>query len=86
MIFAFNPPLTGKMNKTTFPKQFPQLETKRLILRAVTPDDKQAVFCNFSDEAVVEHFMEPFTILEQAESIVAYEKENRKNLKHRRRI
>ena len=59
------------MNKVTFPKQFPRLETERLILRAVTPDDEQAVFRNFSDEAVVEHLMEPFTTMKQAESIVA---------------
>ncbi|MCP4541333.1 MAG: GNAT family N-acetyltransferase, partial [Chloroflexi bacterium] len=58
------------MNKTTFPKQFPRLETERLILRALTPDDAQAVLRNFSDPEVVEHLMEPFTSLAQAESIV----------------
>ncbi len=67
------------MTKTTFPKQFPRLETERLILRALMPDDAQAVLCNFSDPDVVEHLMEPFTTMKQAESIVgefiaAYEK------------
>ncbi len=59
------------MNKITFPKQFPRLETERLILRALTPDDEQAILRNFSDPDVVEHLMEPFTTMKQAESIVA---------------
>ncbi len=58
------------MNETTFPEQFPRLETTRLVLRALTLDDREAVFGNFSDKDVVQHLMEPFTSVEQAASII----------------
>ena len=58
------------MTEAAFPEQFPRLETARLILRALTLDDQEAVFSNFSDKDVVQHLMDPFTSVEQAASII----------------
>lgn len=49
---------------------FPQLETERLLLREVSPEDCAAIFQNYTDPQVTEHFMEPLTDLQQAEAIV----------------
>ncbi|MBN1537282.1 MAG: GNAT family N-acetyltransferase [Anaerolineales bacterium] len=52
-------------------KQFPILKTGRLILRQITADDKEAIFCNFSDEAVTRWFFDqPFSELQQAEALI----------------
>ncbi len=55
---------------TTFPKTFPTLETERLILRILKPEDKEGVFRNFSDPKVTEYLMPPFTKMSQAEGII----------------
>jgi ribosomal-protein-alanine N-acetyltransferase len=59
-----------KLSVAQFPTQFPQLETERLVLGALTLEDKAGVFGNFSDEEVTRYLMQPFTSLEQAESII----------------
>ncbi len=51
-------------------REFPQLETERLLLREVRPEDCAAIFCNYTDPQVTEHFMEPLTDLQQAATIV----------------
>jgi len=59
------------MSLVEFPVEFPRLETERLILQELTSDDSEAIFQNFSDEDVTRYFMaEPFTRLEQAQSLV----------------
>jgi [ribosomal protein S5]-alanine N-acetyltransferase len=50
---------------------FPTLETDRLLLRKLTPDDRFAIFRNYSDPDVANWFFdEPLTQVEQAEQIV----------------
>ena len=50
---------------------FPTLETERLILRAITPEDRYSVFENFSDPDVAKWFFEtPFSKIEQADQII----------------
>ena len=56
--------------KTGLPKTFPILETERLILRSLTPDDKEGVFRNFSDQEVTKYLMSPFKNIGQAEDII----------------
>jgi ribosomal-protein-alanine N-acetyltransferase len=51
-------------------RQFPQLETGRLLLREVSAEDCAAVFHNYTDPQVTEYFMEPLTDLQQAVAIV----------------
>jgi len=59
------------MNKVRFPINFPQLETKRLVLRELTPGDSEALFKNYSDEDISSNFMdEPFTNVGQAEKLI----------------
>jgi ribosomal-protein-alanine N-acetyltransferase len=59
------------MSATAFPWTFPHLETKRLILREITPGDREAIFRNFSDPEVTQWFFEePYTQIEQAEEII----------------
>lgn len=56
---------------TTTPKEFPRLETDRLVLREMTPTDKEDIFCNFTDENVTKYFFtKPFTSIEQAEKLI----------------
>ncbi len=48
-------------------KEFPEIETKRLLLREVTPDDANDMFAYLSDENVVKHMgLDPFETLEDA--------------------
>jgi ribosomal-protein-alanine N-acetyltransferase len=50
---------------------YPTLETNRLILRELVPDDQVAIFENYSDPDVANWFFDrPFTKLEQAEQII----------------
>lgn len=55
--------MTNKSN------EFPQLETRRLLLREVRPEDSQAIFSYYSDHLVTKYFMEPLTNQKQAEEI-----------------
>jgi ribosomal-protein-alanine N-acetyltransferase len=49
----------------------PRLETERLILRAIAPDDRSAIFENYSDPDVAEWFFDqPLTHIEQADQII----------------
>lgn len=49
----------------------PFLETVRLILRAITPDDRFAIFANYSDPQVAGWFFDqPYTRIEQADQII----------------
>jgi ribosomal-protein-alanine N-acetyltransferase len=51
---------------------FPELETKRLRLRQLEPDDAVAVFRIFADEEVTRfHDLETFTEVEQAGRLIA---------------
>lgn len=67
---------------TVTTKEFPRLETERLILREMTLDDKEDIFKNFSDEKVTKYFfMKPFTTAEESQKIIKrakdlFEKEN----------
>jgi ribosomal-protein-alanine N-acetyltransferase len=50
---------------------FPELETVRLLLRAITPDDRFAIFENYSDPDVAGWFFDqPYTRIEQADQII----------------
>ena len=49
--------------------EFPQLETPRLLLREIGPQDSQAIFEYCSDPLVTEYVMEPLASLEQAQEI-----------------
>jgi ribosomal-protein-alanine N-acetyltransferase len=51
--------------------EFPQLETRRLLLREVRPEDSQAIFHNYADPRVTEYFIEePLVNQQQAVAIV----------------
>jgi [ribosomal protein S5]-alanine N-acetyltransferase len=51
---------------------FPTLETNRLLLRTLTPEDRFAIFRNYSDPDVANWFFEkPLTQIEEAEQIIA---------------
>ena len=53
-------------------KYFPVIETKRLLLDAISPKDKESIFSLYSDADVVEYYdMAAFTHLDQAEKIIA---------------
>jgi len=55
------------MDDLRFPDTFPTLETDRLILRQLTPEDTQTIFRNFSDPDVAKWFFEePLTEIDQA--------------------
>lgn len=59
------------MTKLSFPKQFPEIETERMILRAITSDDTDAIFRNFSDPEISRWFFEkPLTDIEQARQFI----------------
>ena len=62
-----------------FPKIFPRIETKRLILREITGEETGAIFRNFSDPEVAKGFFEqPLTDMDQAkEFITAFRNEFR---------
>ncbi len=49
----------------------PKFETERLILRAVTEDDRLAIFENYSDPDVANWFFDqPFTTIQQADQLI----------------
>ena len=51
--------------------EIPKLETERLLLRAITPDDRFAIFENYSDADVATWFFDqPYTQIEQADQII----------------
>ena len=55
------------MSELEFPKEFPQLETERLILRELVDSDSRALFRNYSDEDIAKNFLDgPLTDIEQA--------------------
>jgi ribosomal-protein-alanine N-acetyltransferase len=59
------------MKAPAFPSSFPRLETDRLILREITPDDRWGIFRNFSDVDVAKWFFEqPYTEIEQVDEII----------------
>jgi ribosomal-protein-alanine N-acetyltransferase len=59
------------METLEFPKTFPKLETDRLLLRAITPEDRAGLFKNFSDKEVASWFFdEPYSRIEQADEII----------------
>lgn len=57
---------------------FPILETERLRLREIMPDDAKAIFRCFSDEEVTRYYGQgAFTTLEQAEQLIDLFAKNR---------
>jgi len=59
------------MTKLDFPKHFPAIETERTILRAISNDDTDAIFRNFSDTEIACWFFEhPLTEIEQARQFI----------------
>ncbi|AZA78657.1 N-acetyltransferase [Chryseobacterium sp. G0186] len=53
--------------------QFPVLETERLILRQLTPDDSKDLFEYFSQDDVMEYYdLETFKTLEDAHNIIQH--------------
>jgi ribosomal-protein-alanine N-acetyltransferase len=60
------------MNLGTELRTFPELETKRLKLRQLEPDDAAAIFRIFADAEVTRfHDLDTFTDLEQAGRLIA---------------
>lgn len=56
------------MSSSTHPEAFPQLETKRLILRQMRPADAEAIFRLYGDEEVMRYRdVLAFTRLEEAQ-------------------
>lgn len=50
---------------------FPLLETERLILREVIPQDAQNIYANFSNEQLIKHYgMNAMTQLAEAQALV----------------
>ncbi|MHA2253034.1 MAG: GNAT family N-acetyltransferase [Candidatus Kariarchaeaceae archaeon] len=59
------------MSLHVFPKDFPKLETERLILRAITPEDRVPMFNNYSDVNVAKWFFEnPLTSVDQVDRVL----------------
>ena len=59
------------MRTIRIPDKFPLLKTKRLILRSLVLDDRDAVFLNFSNGDITKFFLEkPFTNIIQADNII----------------
>jgi len=55
------------MNSQKFPKDFPILETDKLILRKLNESDAEAFFKNYSDEDITRNFLdEPLNEVKQA--------------------
>ena len=55
------------MSELDLPKEFPQLETERLVLRDLAESDARALFQNYSDEDIAKNFLDaPLTDMEQA--------------------
>jgi ribosomal-protein-alanine N-acetyltransferase len=59
------------MSNDGFPRTFPRIETKRLVLREITPDDRVDIFNNFSDPDVGRWFLdEPLSGIEQVDEFI----------------
>jgi len=58
------------MFTTPLPAQFPRLETGRLVLREITPGDRETIFNTYADEQVTRYIMQPLTRLEQADEVI----------------
>ena len=54
-----------------FPKDFPKMETKRLVLRQLEESDAEALFENYADEEIAMNFMdEPLKDIKQASRFI----------------
>jgi ribosomal-protein-alanine N-acetyltransferase len=53
------------------PSGFPVLETERLLLREIVPEDAGSILEYLRDDEVAKHFMEPLTTFEQASGVTA---------------
>ncbi len=52
--------------------EFPEIETKRLVLTEIQPDDVAAIFDLFSNKLVVEYYdLEAFIAVEQARDLIS---------------
>ena len=59
------------MNIPNVPEDFPQLETDRLILRKMTPDDAEPIFQIFADDEVTKFYdVASFTSIGQARELI----------------
>ena len=59
------------MSDPTGSTTFPELETPRLVLRELQPEDAEAAFEFYSDAEVVRYYDSPLTELEQARQEIA---------------
>jgi [ribosomal protein S5]-alanine N-acetyltransferase len=60
-------------NPVIFPGTIPKIETDHLTLRALTPEDRAAVFALFADPRVaVPTHVAPFEGIEQADDLIAF--------------
>jgi ribosomal-protein-alanine N-acetyltransferase len=60
-----------KMNLEAVHNHFPQLETERLILRRIQPDDAAAVYRIFSDPEVLHYYdISAYTSIDQAHKLI----------------
>lgn len=59
------------INNDFFPKHFPNLETSRLLLRELHPEDEESIYRNFSDEEVVRFVMPPLQSRAEASDLLA---------------
>lgn len=51
---------------------FPEIETDRLVLTELQPNDETAIFDLFSNESVIEYYdLEAFTTIEQAHDLIS---------------
>ncbi len=62
--------ITNPSNAHSTRREFPQLETERLLLREVCVEDCAAIFDNYTDPQVTAYFMDSLTGLQQAAAIV----------------
>lgn len=52
-------------------REFPEIETERLILRAIMPEDVESIFDIFSKEEIMKYYgMYPIETTEQAEKLI----------------
>ncbi len=59
------------MTTQEFPRDFPKLETKRLVLRKLEESDAPALFENYSDEDIAKNFMDkPLGDIKQASQFI----------------
>ena len=59
------------MKEQKFPRDFPTLETERLVLRKLEEGDAEALFENYSDEDIAKNFMdEPLADMKQARKFI----------------